>query len=76
VAVLAVLAVIALWWVSTHGKGNVAARLGAWGAAVVVIWLMVGFKYPHTAGMMASDFAAGISQAASGFGSFLHALTG
>jgi hypothetical protein len=71
VAVIAVLAVVALWWVSTHGKGTAPGRLVAWGSMAVIVWVLVGFKDPGTAGTMAQDFAAGISQAASGFGGFL-----
>ena len=70
-AVLAVLSVIALWRVAVKGKGGAALRLVAWGSAIIVVWLMIGFKNPAEAGSLAEDFASGISQAASGLATFL-----
>ena len=70
-AVVAVGAVVALWWISTHGKGGAALRLAAWGSAIIVVWVLIGFKDPHEAGAIAEGFVTGISQAASGFASFL-----
>ena len=70
-AVVAVIAVVALWRVSVKGKGGAALRLIAWSALVIVVWLMVGFKNPAEAGAIAQGFATGISQAASGFAAFL-----
>jgi hypothetical protein len=75
VAVVAVVAVVGLWWLSSHGKGTAPGRLVAWGSMVIVVWVLVGFKDPHTAGVMAEDFVSGISRAASGFASFLHTVT-
>ena len=71
VAVLAVLGVIAIWRLAVKGKGAVAARLAAWLCAVIVVWVMVGFKDPAVAGTMATDFVSGISAAASGLAAFL-----
>ena len=70
-AVVAVVAVAGLWWLSSHGKGAAPGRLVAWGSMVVVVWVLVGFKDPHEAGVMAEGFVTGISQAASGFAAFL-----
>lgn len=70
-AVLAVVAVVALWRLSTKGKGTAPGRLVAWGSLVVVVWVLVGFHDAHEAGTLAQDFVEGISQAASGFASFL-----
>jgi hypothetical protein len=71
VAVVAPLAVIALWWVSTHGKGGAALRLAAWGSAIFVLWILIAFKEPRVATGIASGFADGISQAVSGLAKFL-----
>ena len=70
-AVLAPFAVIVLWYLATHGKGTAPGRLVAWGSAVIVVWVLVGFKNPGVAGTIAEGFASGISQAASGFAAFL-----
>ena len=70
-AVLAVLAVIVLWRTSVKGKGGAALRLVAWGSAIIVIWVMIGFKSPAVAGSLATDFVTGISAAASGLADFL-----
>ena len=70
-AVLAVLGVIVVWRYAIKGKGNPAARLAALLCAVIVVWVMVGFKNPAEAGSLAQDFVAGISAAASGLASFL-----
>ena len=70
-AVLAVLGVIALWRVSVKGKGGAALRLVAWGSAIIVVWVLIGFKNPAVAGSLATDFVTGISTAASGLASFL-----
>jgi hypothetical protein len=71
VPVLAVLAVVVAWRYTIKGKGAPAARLAALLCAVIVVWLMVGFKDISVAGKVAQAFAAGISQAASGLASFL-----
>jgi hypothetical protein len=72
--VLAVIAVIVIWRLAVKGKGNPAARLAAWLCAVVVALVLVDIQNPHSAGMVASGFATGISQAASGLGRFLGKL--
>ena len=69
--VLAVLAVVIVWRYTIKGKGNPAARLAALLCAVVVVWVLVGFKDLSVAGSVAEGFASGISQAAAGFAAFL-----
>jgi hypothetical protein len=74
VPVVAVLAVIALWYVSTHGKGTAPGRLVAWLVAAVVVWVMVDLQDPRSGGMVASGFASGIGQAVTGIGKFIGLL--
>ena len=69
--VLAPLAVIALWWVSTHGKGTAPGRLVAWLAAVIVILVLVAVKNPHAAGDVVTGWFDGISGFITGLGRFL-----
>jgi hypothetical protein len=71
VEVVAPLAVIVLWWLSTHGKGTAPGRLVAWGSAVIIVWVLVAIKDPGAADPIPGAFAAGIGQAASGLGAFL-----
>ena len=73
-AVLAPLSVIAIWYVATHGKGAAALRLAAWLSAVIVVLVLVSFKDPAATGALVSGWFKGISEAASGLGSFLSAL--
>ena len=70
-AVLAPVSVIALWWLATHGKGLVAARLVAWLAAVIVLLVLVAVKNPHAAGALVTGWFDGISGFISGLGRFL-----
>ena len=69
--VVAVLAVIVAWRYTIKGKGAPAARLAALLCAVIVVWVMIGFKNLAEAGTLATDFVSGISAAASGLASFL-----
>lgn len=73
-AVLAVLLVIVIWYLATHGKGNVAARLVAWLLALLIGVVLLSFNDPHLAGVAASGFVGGISQAASGLTHFFGSL--
>ena len=60
-AVLAVLSVVIAWRYAIKGKGNGAARLAALLSAVIVVWVLVGFKNPAEAGSLAEeDFVTGI----------------
>ena len=70
-AVLAPLSVVAIWWISTHGKGAVALRLVAWLAAVIVLLVLVAVKNPHAAGEVVTGWFAGISGFITGLGRFL-----
>ena len=70
-AVLAPLSVVAIWWVSTHGKGAAALRLVAWLAAVIVVLVLVAMKDPAAAGALVTGWFTGISEAVTGFGRFL-----
>lgn len=70
-AVVAVLVIVALWYLATHGKGTAPGRLVAWGSMIVVVWVLLAIKDPGVADGIPGAFASGISQAASGFGEFL-----
>jgi hypothetical protein len=66
-AVWAVLFIIGLWWVATHGKGIVAARLAVWLAAVIIVLVLLGSTI---AGNAVSGFVSGLGQAIHGLASF------
>ena len=72
--VLAVLSVIVLWFLSSHGKGTAPGRLVAWGSMIAVVWVLLAVKDPGVAGGMPSAFASGIGEAATGIGKFISAL--
>lgn len=73
-AIASVLFIIAIWWLATHGKGLVVARLLAWLLAVIVVLVFLSFSNPALAGAALSGFTSGLSQAAAGFGHFFKAL--
>lgn len=60
-AVLVVLAVVAVWWLSSHGKGEVKLRLLAWVLLPVIVWLLVAANNPAGAAHIASGAAAGVT---------------
>jgi hypothetical protein len=60
-AVLVVLAVVAVWWLSSHGKGEVKLRLLAWLLLPVIVWLLVAANDPAAAGRIASGAATGVT---------------
>lgn len=64
-------AVIGIWWLSTHGKGTAPGRLVAWLVAIIVVWGMVSLKDPAAAGNVAGSTAAGVSTLITGLGTFL-----
>lgn len=66
-AVAVVLGVIAIWWISTHGKGSASLRLIAWTMLPVMMWLLVAVASPAEAGRIASGAASGVAVAVSGF---------
>lgn len=70
-AVVVVVSFIGFWWVATHGKGGVPGRVIAWGAVILVTWLLVALKNPAAAGDVASGTASGTSAAVTGLGHFL-----
>jgi hypothetical protein len=72
-AVLVVLAVAAVWWLSTHGKGEVKLRLIAWILLPVIVWLLVAANNPAEAGRIASGAAAGVTTAVSVVGQLVGA---
>lgn len=65
-AVAVVLGVIAVWWVSTHGKGGAALRLIALVMAAIVFWMLLAVHNPAQAGHIASGAASGVSAAIGG----------
>lgn len=69
--VVAVLTVITIWWLATHGKGNVAARLAVWGAAFIVVWVIIAVNNPHAGAAITSVYTIGAPAAVHGFASFL-----
>jgi hypothetical protein len=73
-AVVSVLFIIGIWYLATHGKGIVAARLAVWLVAVVIFLVAISFADPALAGSAMSGFVRGISQAASGIGQFFKAI--
>jgi hypothetical protein len=74
VAVLAALAVVAVWRYAVKGKGAVSGRLAAVLCAVIVVWLAVGLKDPAASGRAAGAFASGASAAVSALGQFVGLL--
>jgi uncharacterized membrane protein len=73
-AVVSVLFIIGIWYLATHGKGIVAARLAVWLIAAVIILVVISAANPSVAGSAMSGFVGGIGQAASGIGRFFKAL--
>lgn len=70
-AVSVVLAVAAIWWLSTHGKGEVKLRLLAWLLLPVIAWALLAAHSPAEGARIASGAASGISVALSAFGRVL-----
>lgn len=73
-AVVSVLFIIGIWYLATHGKGIVAARLAVWLVAVVIILVAISAANPSVAGSAMSGFVRGIGQAASGIGQFFKTI--
>jgi nucleoside permease NupC len=70
-AILAVIFVIAIWWLTTHGKGNLASRLVAWLLLTAAILLAIAINDPRLAGSILEGFAVGIGNAAKALTQFL-----
>jgi hypothetical protein len=73
-AVLSVLFIVGIWYLATHGKGIIAARLAVWLVAVIVFLVAISLTDPGFAGSAVSGFVQGIGQAASGIGQFFKAI--
>jgi uncharacterized membrane protein YoaK (UPF0700 family) len=73
-AVVSVLFIIGIWYLATHGKGLVVARLAVWLVAVVIVLVFLSFTDPGVAGAAVTGFIGGLKQAASGIGQFAKAL--
>lgn len=70
-AVITVLTLVAVWWLATHGKGNVAARLAAWGALLAAGWVVIAAVSPHAGSVITSVYATGAPAAVHGIASFI-----
>jgi hypothetical protein len=66
-AVAVVIAVIAIWWLATHGKGTASARLIAWVLLPVVAWVLIAVASPAEAGRIATGTASGVAVAVGAF---------
>jgi hypothetical protein len=73
-AVASVLFIIGIWYLATHGKGIVAARLAVWLIAALIILIIISVANPSVAGSVMSGFVRGLDQTASGVGQFFKAL--
>lgn len=62
-AVIVVLAVVTVWWLATHGKGEIKLRLLAWLLLPVIVWLLLAAHSPAEAGKVASSAASGVTTA-------------
>jgi hypothetical protein len=63
-----VLAVAAIWWLATHGKGEAKLRFISWLLLPVIVWLLVAVHSPAEAGRVASGAASGAGTAISAVG--------
>ena len=73
-AVAVVLAVIAIWWLATHGKGGAGFRLLAWVLLPVMVWLLLAVHDPAQAGRIASGAASGVATAVSGISQWVSGI--
>jgi hypothetical protein len=67
-AVLLVLGIIAVWWLATHGKGEIKLRLIAWLLLPLIVWGLVAAQNPAEAGRIAAGAASGAALAISTIG--------
>lgn len=65
-AVAVVIVIIAIWYLSTHGKGGAGFRLIAWLLLPVILWMLLAVRDPAQAGRIASGAASGVAVAVSG----------
>jgi hypothetical protein len=66
-AFLVVLGIIAIWWLATHGKGEVKLRFLAWLLLPVIVWALVAAHSPAEGARIASGAASGVSVAIGAF---------
>jgi hypothetical protein len=62
-AVLVVLGIIAIWWLASHGKGEIKLRLLAWLLLPVIAWALVAAQNPAEGARIAGGAASGVSVA-------------
>jgi hypothetical protein len=73
-AVAVVVGVIAVWFLSTHGKGTASARFIAWLLLPAVLWVILAVHNPAQAGHIASGTASGVAVAISALSRFAAGL--
>ena len=66
VAVISLGSLIAVWYLATHGKGIVVARLVAWLLLPVVAWIVIAVTDTSVAVSLASSYGTGWEQAVTG----------
>lgn len=62
-AVAVVIVIIAIWYLSTHGKGGAGFRLIAWLLLPVILWMLLAVHDPAQAERIASGTASGVAVA-------------
>jgi hypothetical protein len=67
-AVLMVGAVVAIWWLAAHGKGEAKLRFISWLLLPVIVWLLMAAQNPAEAGRVATGAASGAGAAISAIG--------
>lgn len=73
-AALAVLFVIVIWYLVTHGQGGRALRLVTWLLLTFVVVGLIAFNDPALAGHLIGGFVAGIGEAGAALTAFLKQL--
>lgn len=63
-----VFAVVAIWWLAAHGKGEAKLRFIAWLLLPIIVWLLVAVHSPAEAGRVASGAASGAGTVISAVG--------
>ena len=73
-AAILIAAVVAIWWLSTHGKGSAGYRLIAWLLLPAILWVLVAVHSPAAAGRIASGAASGAGTAIGAVGRLFSGL--
>lgn len=75
-AVLAILFIAFLWWVTTRGgrPGTIPGRLVAWLVAIIIFLVAMAIAAPTVASNIFVGFAHGIAAAVEGIARFLRLL--